>query len=108
MLELSVRGGTVVDGTGSPPFRADVGIAEGRIVEIAPSVPARRELNATGRLVTPGFLDVHTHYDPQVLWDADLTPSSCQGVTGVVAGNCGYSLAPTRPEDRASLLRTLD
>ena len=70
--------------------------------------PARRELDATGRLVTPGFIDIHTHYDPQVLWDGDLTPSSLQGVTGVVAGNCGYSLAPTRPEDRASLLRTLD
>jgi N-acyl-D-amino-acid deacylase len=108
MLELSVRGGTVVDGTGRPVYLADVGIADGRIVEIGDRVPARRELDATGRLVTPGFIDIHTHYDPQVLWDGDLTPSSLQGVTGVVAGNCGYSLAPTRPEDRASLLRTLD
>jgi N-acyl-D-aspartate/D-glutamate deacylase len=108
MLDLCVRGGTVVDGTGDPAYVADVGIADGRIVEIGDRVPARRELDATGRIVTPGFIDIHTHYDPQVLWDGDLTPSSCQGVTGVVAGNCGYSVAPTRPEDRASLLRTLD
>jgi N-acyl-D-aspartate/D-glutamate deacylase len=108
MLDLCVRGGTVVDGTGRPAYVADVGIADGRIVEIGDRIPARREIDATGRLVTPGFLDIHTHYDPQVLWDRDLTPSSWQGVTGVVAGNCGYSLAPTRPEGRASLLRTLD
>ena len=108
MLDLSVRGGTVVDGTGGPAYVADVGMVDGRIVEIGDRVPARKELDATGRLVTPGFIDIHTHYDPQVLWDGDLTPSSLQGVTAVVAGNCGYSLAPTRPEDRASLLRTLD
>jgi N-acyl-D-amino-acid deacylase len=108
MRELSVRGGTVVDGTGRPAYRADVGIADGRIVDIGDRIAARVEIDATGRLVTPGFIDIHTHYDPQVLWDGDLTPSSWQGVTGVVAGNCGYSLAPTRPRDRASLLRTLD
>jgi N-acyl-D-amino-acid deacylase len=108
MLELCVRGGTVVDGTGRPAYVADVGIADGRIVEIGDRIAARVEIDATGRLVTPGFIDIHTHYDPQVLWDGDLTPSSWQGVTGVVAGNCGYSLAPTRPQDRASLLRTLD
>jgi N-acyl-D-amino-acid deacylase len=108
VLDLSVRGGTVVDGTGGPAYVADVGIADGRIAQIGHRIRARRELDATGRLVTPGFIDIHTHYDPQVIWDRDLTPSSCQGVTGVVAGNCGYSLAPTRPEDRASLLRTLD
>jgi N-acyl-D-amino-acid deacylase len=108
MLDLSIRGGTVVNGTGAPAYAADVGVADGRIVEIGHCVPARRELDATGRLVMPGFIDIHTHYDPQVLWDSDLTPSSSQGVTAVVAGNCGYSLAPTRPENRASLLRTLD
>lgn len=108
MLDLCVRGGKVVDGTGRPAYVADVGIADGRVVEIGDRIAARREIDAAGRLVTPGFIDIHTHYDPQVLWDRDLTPSSWQGVTGVVAGNCGYSLAPTRPEGRASLLRTLD
>lgn len=107
-LDLAVRGGTVIDGQGTPAFRADVGIADGRVVEIAATVRARRELDATGRLVTPGFVDLHTHYDPQVLWDPDLSPSSAQGVTAVVAGNCGYSIAPCPPDVRASLLRTLD
>lgn len=106
--ELAIRGGMVVDGTGAPPRRADVGIAGGRVVAIDTRVPARRELDASDRLVTPGFIDIHTHYDPQVLWDPALTPSSWHGVTSVVAGNCGYSLAPTRPEGRATLLRTLD
>jgi N-acyl-D-aspartate/D-glutamate deacylase len=108
MSELAIRGGTLVDGTGAPGRRADVGIAKGRIVEIAPSISAPREIDARGRLVVPGFIDIHTHYDPQVLWDPALTPSSWQGVTSVVAGNCGYSIAPTRAEGRGSLLRTLD
>ncbi|NUU26008.1 MAG: amidohydrolase family protein [Streptomycetaceae bacterium] len=106
--DIAVRGGTVIDGTGAPPRRADVGIRDGHVTEIAGSVAGRREIDATGRLVVPGFLDIHTHYDPQVLWDGLLTPSSWHGVTGVVAGNCGYSLAPARPEDRRSLLGTLE
>src|SRR2546425_568853 len=101
--ELAIRGGTVVDGTGSPPVRADVGVSDGRIVEIAPRVEGTREIDASGRLVTPGFIDIHTHYDPQVLWDSSLSPSCWHGVTSVVAGNCGYSIAPTRPENRDSL-----
>jgi N-acyl-D-amino-acid deacylase len=107
-VELAIRGGTVIDGTGRPARRADVGVADGHVAEIAPLVRGRQEIDASGRLVTPGFLDIHTHYDPQVLWDPALTPSSWHGVTGVVAGNCGYSLAPTRPEGRASLMRTVD
>ena len=107
-FDLAIRGGVVVDGTAAPPIRADVGIADGRVVEVAATVTARRELDARGHLVTPGFVDLHTHYDPQVLWDPDLSPSSAQGVTAVVAGNCGYSIAPCPPEMRASLLRTLD
>ncbi|MCF2531943.1 N-acyl-D-amino-acid deacylase family protein [Yinghuangia soli] len=105
--DIAVRGGTVVDGTGGPARRADVGIRGGRITEIAERVEGAREIDATGQLVVPGFLDIHTHYDPQVLWDGLLTPSSWHGVTGVVAGNCGYSLAPARPQDRRSLLGTL-
>jgi N-acyl-D-aspartate/D-glutamate deacylase len=106
--ELSIRGGTVVDGTGSPAFRADVGITDGRVVEIGDEVRGDRQIDAAGRLVVPGFIDIHTHYDPQVLWDPWLSPSCWHGVTSVVAGNCGYSIAPTRPESRGSILRTLD
>jgi len=106
--ELAIRGGLVVDGTGSPPYRADVGIAAGRIVEVAPTVEAPDEIDAGGRVVAPGFIDIHTHYDPQVLWDPMLSPSCWHGVTSVVAGNCGYSIVPTRPAERGTLLRTLD
>ncbi|MGW1991987.1 N-acyl-D-amino-acid deacylase family protein [Embleya sp. NPDC001921] len=106
--DIAVRGGTVVDGTGGPSRRADVGIRDGRVTEIGDTVTGRHEIDATGRLVVPGFLDIHTHYDPQVLWDGLLTPSSWHGVTAVVAGNCGYSLAPARPQDRRSLLGTLE
>jgi N-acyl-D-aspartate/D-glutamate deacylase len=107
-LDVAIRGGTVVDGTGALPRLADVGIAGGRVAEIAPNLHAPRELDAAGLLVLPGFLDLHTHYDPQVLWDPEVTPSSYQGVTSVVAGNCGFSLAPCPEEMRASMLRTLD
>ena len=106
--EIAVRGGTVLDGTGAPPQRLDVGIRDGRIVALAPDVRADVEIDATGLVVAPGFIDIHTHYDPQVLWDATLSPSCWHGVTSVVAGNCGYSIAPTKPADRASLVRTLD
>ena len=106
--EIAIRGGTLIDGSGAPGVRADLGIAGGRIVEIADRVRGEREIDASGRLVAPGFIDIHTHYDPQVIWDAALSPSCWQGVTSVVAGNCGYSIAPTRPEGRGTLLRTLD
>jgi N-acyl-D-aspartate/D-glutamate deacylase len=106
--EIAIRGGMLIDGTGAPPRRADLGIAAGRVVEIDTRVTAPHEIDASGRLVVPGFLDIHTHYDPQVLWDPDLTPSSWHGVTSVVAGNCGYSIAPNRPGGRGTLLRTLD
>ncbi len=106
--EIAVRGGMLVDGTGAPAQRVDIGIRDGKVVEIAPTVRGTTELDATGMVVAPGFIDIHTHYDPQVLWDATLSPSCWHGVTSVVAGNCGYSIAPTKPSDRGSLVRTLD
>jgi N-acyl-D-amino-acid deacylase len=106
--QIAIRGGSVIDGTGAPARRADIGIVDGKVAEIAERVTAPREIDATGRIVTPGFVDIHTHYDPQVLWDPSLSPSCWHGVTSVVAGNCGYSIAPTRAAERASLLRTLD
>lgn len=112
MAELVIRGGTVVDGTAAPPRVADVLVRDGVVVEVGPD--AGRDathadvLDASGCLVAPGFLDIHTHYDPQALWDRWLTPSSHQGVTGVVAGNCGFSIAPCDAAGRGPLLRTLD
>jgi N-acyl-D-aspartate/D-glutamate deacylase len=106
--EIAIRGGLVVDGTGARPVRADVGIAGGRFVEVANRVDADVVVDASGSVVCPGFIDIHTHYDPQVLWDPLLTPSSLHGVTTVVAGNCGYSLVPTKASERGTLLRTLD
>jgi N-acyl-D-amino-acid deacylase len=106
--EIAVRGGMLADGTGAPAQRADIGIRDGQVVEIGPDVRGTTELDASGMVVAPGFIDIHTHYDPQVLWDATLSPSCWHGVTSVVAGNCGYSIAPTKPGDRGSLVRTLD
>ena len=106
--ELAIRGGTVVDGSGRPSVRGDVGVAGGRIVAIGPEVSGETEIDARGALVVPGFIDVHTHYDPQVLWDPHLTPSCWHGVTSVIAGNCGFSVAPVRATGRETLLRTLE
>src|SRR4051794_8891907 len=108
MSTTVVRGGTVVDGTGAPGFRADVLIADGRIVEIGTDLKGDVELDATGMVVAPGFIDIHTHYDAQVFWDPKLTPSCFHGVTTVVAGNCGFSIAPTRPEHRELVARTME
>ncbi len=105
--DIVIRGGTVVDGTGRPGFRADVGVAGGRIVAVGEGISGRRELDASGQVVAPGFIDIHTHYDAQVFWDPWLTPSAFHGVTTVVAGNCGFSIAPTRSRDVSLLARTL-
>ena len=107
--DLVIRGGTVIDGTGAPGVRADVAIADGRIAEIGDGLDSSgaRVLEADGHVVTPGFIDIHTHYDAQVYWDPALTPSSWHGVTSVVAGNCGFTIAPCRPEHRELIARTL-
>ena len=105
---LVIRGGTVVDGTGAPGVVADVAIADGRIAAIGQGLEGDTVLDATGCVVSPGFIDIHTHYDAQVFWDPALTPSCFHGVTTVVAGNCGFSIAPTRPTDRDLIAHTLE
>ncbi len=106
MLDVVIRGGSVVDGTGAPAARADVGIRGQRVVAVGDvREDGRREVDAHGRVVCPGFVDVHTHYDGQVLWDPTVSPSPLHGVTTVVAGNCGLSLAPVRAEDEDFLVR---
>ena len=100
MHDLVIRNGTVIDGLGGRPVLADVAVDGGVITAVAPAVanPGREELDATGLAVTPGFVDVHTHYDGQVTWDPLLTPSIWHGVTTVVMGNCGVGFAPAAPD----------
>ena len=109
MHDIVIRGGDVVDGTGAPPRRADVAIDGDRITEIGPKQAAgRREIDASGRLVTPGFIDVHTHLDAQLFWDPPATPSCYHGVTSVVMGNCGVTFAPVRPGQEGYLAAMME
>ncbi|MEY2404024.1 MAG: hypothetical protein QOD38_1575, partial [Acidimicrobiaceae bacterium] len=109
MLDLVIRGGTVIDGTGAPRRTADVGIADGQIVEVGRiDEQGASEVDADGALVTPGFVDIHTHYDGQATWTPQLQPSSGHGVTTIVMGNCGVGFAPVRTEDHDQLIELME
>ncbi|MBU1375856.1 MAG: amidohydrolase family protein [Alphaproteobacteria bacterium] len=108
-FDLVVRGGTVVDGTGAPAFDADVAVKDGRIAAVGRIAGSGvEEIDARGQIVTPGFVDIHTHYDGQATWDGRMQPSSWHGVTTVVMGNCGVGFAPCKPEDHDRLIRLME
>ena len=108
-FDLIIRGGSIVDGTGAAPFTGDVAIRDGLIAAVGEvEGSADREIDATGLTVTPGFVDMHTHYDGQVTWDAHLTPTCWHGVTTAVFGNCGVGFAPVRPDHHDYLISLME
>ncbi len=109
-VDLVIRGGLIADGSGGEPFIGDIAITGGIIAAVGPklAVRGRGEIDAAGRVVTPGFIDIHTHYDGQVTWEHRLRPTSGHGVTTAVMGNCGIGFAPCRPEDRQSLMKLME
>jgi len=109
MHDTVIRGGTIVDGTGKPSFTGDIALQDGKIASVGGKAgPGKREIDANGLLVTPGWVDVHTHYDGQATWDSELAPSSWHGVTTILFGNCGVGFAPVRNEDHSSLIGMME
>ncbi len=109
MLDLRIDNGLIVDGSGGEPYRGSVGIKDGKVVALGNvQGDAERTLDAKGHVVAPGFVDIHTHYDAQVVWDRMLSISPWHGVTTAVMGNCGFAVAPTRPDHRDLIMRTLE
>lgn len=109
MYDLLIKGGTIVDGTGRSPYTGDVAVTADRIAAVGKvEGPARREIDATGAVVAPGWVDVHTHYDGQVTWDPNVSPSGWHGVTTVVVGNCGVGFAPARASERDWLIQLME
>ena len=108
--DLIIRNGTIVDGLGGEPYVGDVAVRDSVIAAVGTvnGASATREIDATGLLITPGFVDLHTHYDGQSIWSERLTPSSARGVTTVVMGNCGVGFAPCRQEDHDVLVDVFD
>ena len=107
--DLIIRGGSVIDGTGSPARTADVAIRDGIVTEVGQvDGTAAQEIDADGLTVTPGLVDIHVHYDGQATWDTRLIPSAWHGVTTVVAGNCGVGFAPVRPADHSRLIELME
>src|SRR5688500_13409980 len=108
MLDLKITGATIVDGTGGVPYAGDVGVRDGVIVELGRVGAAKQTIAAEGAHVLPGFVDIHTHYDGQVSWDEELSPTSMHGVTTCVMGSCGVGFAPVRPGCEDKLVELME
>jgi N-acyl-D-aspartate/D-glutamate deacylase len=109
MLDLKIIGGKIIDGSGGDSFSADLGIVHGKIVEIGNvATVSRQTIKADGAIITPGFVDIHTHYDGQITWDETFSPSIYHGVTTVVTGNCGVGFAPVRKGEEQRLINLME